>query len=99
MVALAATGCGEGNRASAPKRAAQDSPRLVFNRSIGDVRVNMSRADVELRYGRPARTHVIHSLLPVGKSYQGKRQVRGGYRHHPGVIETDYLGANVKTLT
>ena len=98
MVALAATGCSEGNRASAPKRAAQDSPRLVFNRSIGDVRVSMSRADVELRYGRPAREQVLRGFFPVGTRYQGKELVRAVYRLHGGVLEAEYVGGNVKTI-
>ncbi len=48
---------------------------MVFNRSIGDVRVNMSRADVELRYGRPAREQVLRGFFPVGTRYQGKELV------------------------
>lgn len=76
-----------------------DSPRLVINRSIGDVHLNMARADVERRYGKPARANVLRDYFPVGTRYHGKRLIRAVYRLHGGLLQVDYVDRKVKTIT
>jgi hypothetical protein len=97
--ALAGTGCAAAERAATHGSAVHDSNRLVLDRSIGDVRLNMPRADAERRYGPPARKRVLLDYFPVGTRYEGKRLVRATYRIHGGALTLEYVDGKVKTIS
>jgi hypothetical protein len=77
IAATGVTGCSGGGGAPGGGRHVRDSPRLVFNRSIGDVRLNMAHAEVERRYGDPIRETALRDYFPVGTRYQGRKLLRG----------------------
>ncbi len=79
---IAAAGCNSANRTDpAP---AEESPRIVFGGSIGDVRLGMHRLTVERRYGEPDGVNVLQDYFPGGTRYHGKPLIRVFYRIHGG---------------
>jgi hypothetical protein len=99
VAALASTGCSGGERAAARQRQVHDSPRLVLNRSIGDIRLNTTRGDVERLYGKPTREKVLRDYyFPVGTRYHGKKLIQAVYRPHGGVLKVAYVGGDVKMI-
>jgi hypothetical protein len=98
IAALSPAGCSGGERVASQQKPAQDSPRLVINSSIGDVHLNTTRAEVERRYGNPARANVLRDYFPVGTRYHGKELIRSVYRVHGGVLQVDYVDGRVKTI-
>jgi hypothetical protein len=93
-----ATGCRGDDPGAGQQQPPQDSPRLVFNRSIGDVELNATRAAVERRYGPPARDDVRLDYFPVGTPYGGQKLERAVYRIHNGVLQVQYVDGRVKTV-
>ena len=58
----------------------------------------MARAEVERRYGEPARADTLRDYFPVGTRYHGTRLIRAVYRLHAGVLQVDYVEGKVKTI-
>ena len=98
VAAVLLTGCGGGERTAGPQKRAQDSPRVVLDRSIGDVRLNMARTEVERRYGIPARVTVFRHYFPVGTRYNGRELVRVLYQAHDGVLRVEHVDGKAKTI-
>jgi hypothetical protein len=96
--ALVATGCKHDERGAERQRPVSDAPRLVFGTSIGDVELNMARAAVERRYGKPARAVVFADYFPFGTRYYGETLERVTYRLHDGTLEVEYVAGRVKTV-
>ena len=102
VAGLAAVGCAGSTRRSeveARETVVHDSHALIFNRSIGDVRLEMSRVAVERRYGKATRQKPFSDYFPVGTAYHGKKLVRVTYRLHRGELTLDYVRDRVKTIS
>jgi hypothetical protein len=98
VATLAATGCSGDERAADRQQEPPDSQLLVFNRSIGDVALNMPRDTVERRYGKPAREDVFTDYFPFGTEYYGQELERVLYRLHDGTLQVQYVVGRVKTV-
>jgi hypothetical protein len=98
IAALVGAACSgtEGN--DSRRTRVQDSPRLVINTSIGYVRLNMLRAEVDERYGEPSRVNVFAEYFPVGTRYEGKTLTRAIYNVHAGALRVDYVAEKVKVI-
>lgn len=51
----------------------------MIDTSIGAVRLNMTRTEVEERYGVPSKVTVLADYFPVGTLYEGKKLTRALY--------------------
>jgi hypothetical protein len=80
-------------------RSPTDSRLLVFNSSIGDVRLQTTRARVQRVYGRPDRRAVLRDYFPIGTRYEGKVLVRATYDVHRGTLVIGYIDGVVKTVS
>jgi hypothetical protein len=98
LAVLAATGCSRDDGVAERQQQQPDSPRLVFDKSIGDVTLNMARAAVERRYGEPAREEALADYFPFGTQYHGQKLERAVYRLHDGVLQVQYVAGRVKTI-
>jgi hypothetical protein len=74
-----------------------DRPSIVFNTSIGNARLGMSRNDVVGTYGIGRSEHFRH-YFPVGVKYHGKVLVRTTYRIHRGKLIVSYVDGRVKMV-
>jgi hypothetical protein len=74
-----------------------DRPSIVFNTSIGDVRLGMSRDDVAGTYGVGTSKRFRH-YFPVRVKYYGKVLVRTTYRVHRGKLIVSYVDGRVKMV-
>ena len=74
-----------------------DRPSIVFNTSIGNARLGMSRSDVVHTYG-VGRTERLPHYFPVGVKYHGKVLVRTTYRVHRGHLVVSYVDRHVKMV-
>ena len=98
VAAFSQVGCLGNEEAGQPENPAPDPPRLVINRSIGDVHLRMARAVVERRYGNPAQVRVFRAYFPVGTKYERKKLIRAVYRVHRGILQVDYVDEEVKSV-
>jgi hypothetical protein len=77
--------------------AISDTPTILFNTSIGDVRLGMPRAQVVEKYG-VGRTERLRGYFPVGVRYHGKVLYRTTYRVHSGKLVVSYVDGRVKMI-
>jgi hypothetical protein len=75
----------------------QDTPALVVHKSIGDVRLGMSRSAVQAAYGS-GRTERLRHYFPVGTKYHGKVLSRATYWVHGGKLVVSYVDGRVKMI-
>jgi len=98
IAALVGPGCSGGDATDSRQTRGQDTPRLVIDTSIGAVRLNMTRTEVEERYGEPSRVNVLPDYFPVGTRYEGKKLTRALYSVHAGALRVDYVAERVKVI-
>ena len=77
-----------------------DPPRIVFNKSVGDVRLGMSRDEVEYLYGdtNQGDLEILNHYFPQGTKYFGKPLYRMTYPLHGGKLVVSYVGDRVKVV-
>lgn len=75
-----------------------DAPLIVLNKSIGYVRLVMSRQEVESFYGAPAQRQVSRRYFPPGTHYYRRPLVHATYRLHRGILRIGYVDGRVKTI-
>jgi hypothetical protein len=75
----------------------QDTPALVIHKSIGDVRLGMSRSEVVAAYGSGRTVRWPH-YFPVGVKYHGKVLYRTTYWIHGGKLIVSYVEGRVKMI-
>jgi hypothetical protein len=74
-----------------------DKPSIVFHKAIGDVRLGMTRSQVQVTYGR-GRTQRWGNYFPVGVKYHGKVLYCTTYWVHRGKLIVSYVGGRVKMV-
>jgi prepilin-type processing-associated H-X9-DG protein len=77
--------------------AVSDTPSIVFNASIGDVRLGIPRSQVVETYGA-GKTERLRGYFPVGVRYHGKVLVRTTYWVHGGKLIVSYVDGRVKMI-
>jgi hypothetical protein len=98
IAALVGPGCSGGEGTDSRQTRGQDTPRLVIDTSIGAVRLNMTRTEVEERYGEPSRVNVLPDYFLVGTRYEGKKLTRALYSVDAGALRVDYVAERVKVI-
>jgi hypothetical protein len=74
-----------------------DKPSIVFQKAIGDVRLGMTRSQVQATYGR-GRTERWPRYFPVGAKYHGKALYRTTYWVHRGKLIVSYVDGRAKMI-
>jgi hypothetical protein len=98
IAVLVGAACSSSEGTDSRQTRVQDPPRLVIDTSIGYVRLNMPRAEVEERYGEPSRVNVLADYFPVGTRYEGKKLIRALYGVRAGTLRVDYVTDKVKVI-
>lgn len=77
-----------------------DPPRIVFNHSIGDVRLGMSRDEVEYLYRdtNNGRLEILDHYFTQVTKYSGKPLYRMTYPLHGGKLVVSYVDDRVKVV-
>ena len=77
-----------------------DPPRIDFNQKIGDVRLGMSRDEVEYLHGDTNNGHleILNHYFPQGTKYFGKPLWRMTYPVHGGKLVVSYVDDRVKVV-
>jgi hypothetical protein len=85
----------------AEARPSFDRSSVVFNTSIGEIELGMTRDQVEYLYGdtNDGRLELLDTYFPKGTKYAGKTLYRMTYRLHGGTLRVSYVDGRVKVIS